>query len=54
MKFDKCRRHSLNEDIIDISKKPEKCTNCNNMQTGIKDGFCCKKCKKGKGHGRRC
>lgn len=33
------------------NEKPEKCTNCNFMQTGVRSGFCCKACEKSKGHG---
>lgn len=46
-----CKRFSKE---IDLSKKPEKCTNCSRMQTGIKEGFCCYACALGKGHGPRC
>ncbi|KAJ9455493.1 hypothetical protein DIPPA_10923 [Diplonema papillatum] len=36
------------------AKTGEKCKNCDFKTTGLVDGFCCKKCKRGKPHGKRC
>jgi len=50
---------TFDEDRIRQNKMQEKtlpkCRNCSNVCTGIVEGFCCKKCSKGKlGHGKRC
>ncbi|KAJ9461774.1 hypothetical protein DIPPA_08575 [Diplonema papillatum] len=41
-------------EAVDAELIGQKCSNCDFETTGIIDSFCCRACRRGKGHGRRC
>ncbi|KAJ9446947.1 hypothetical protein DIPPA_32791 [Diplonema papillatum] len=41
-------------EAVDAELIGQKCSNCDFETTGIVDSFCCRACRYGKGHGKRC